>query len=161
MRKIRPDSRRSGRAVDRVTANTAGLLEKGEALAGFRVGGTGGRNELCALPGGKFRRSLRDDEKMHPGMFGPTKFRADAEIGSRRVGLDPYVIRMAGDRVYFPVHLRHPKLMQYVGRLELHGQRPADGDVDLVCGRDAGLGITSLPPPLMAAHNNVGGRERG
>src|SRR5665213_3890831 len=92
MREIGADSRIGRGAVDRMTAHTTRLLEKREAFNGRGAGGLGRRPELRFLPGRILRRQLRDHEKMHPGMFGPAKFRTDAGIGSGLVGLNPDVI---------------------------------------------------------------------
>src|ERR671922_2024326 len=127
-----------------------------EVLQALGLGGParwdGGLGELVVYPGVELRLLLGDHPEPHVGVGQAAVLLAQAEVGARRGRLDVQRVRPSGDQVLLPGQPGDRERVVHVLRSQVDGHRAPGGDVDLVGGDHAEVGILDLPPPLVAGH---------
>ena len=88
--------------------------------------------------------------ELHVGVLQPAKLGALSMKDASVPGLQADDIRAPGKHVHLAAKPRNPERVDDIGAADLHIDQAACGDDQLVGGDDAAVGITNLPPPLVA-----------
>src|SRR5215467_11256922 len=153
VRQVRPEHAVGRRAADGVAIDAG---QRGKEIAAMprrrvvaRGGPLGGDPTLELIP-----RMHHDDEE-HETVLDAAVLRALADVGPGTGRLDPHVVDLVRDHVHLARELGNPEAVDDVDGLEGDEgrgglSRVAHRHVELVGGDHAELGITNLPPPLVA-----------
>src|ERR671914_92734 len=102
------------------------------------------RVELCRL--------LSLNPVRHASMLDPAELGALRGVVALNLSLEPHPAFPVGEHVPLGRKLGHPEAMDNVRTAHPQRDRPAHGNMDLVCCGDVVFRVAKFPPPLMADH---------